>query len=80
MDGEPFLGEGVHSKDLSKRDEVYCYADRFDEKYDLVRTVKKGKWKYIRNYQGFYPDGLQNNYRYRMLACLSGVARIVQSR
>ena len=68
MDGKPFLGEGVKSKDLSKRDEVYCYADRFDEKYDLVRTVRKGKWKYIRNYQGFYPDGLQNNYRYRMLA------------
>lgn len=68
MDGEPFVGEGVQSKDLSKRDEVYCYADRFDEKYDLVRTVRKGKWKYIRNYQGFYPDGLQNNYRYRMLA------------
>jgi arylsulfatase A-like enzyme len=68
MDGKSFLGEGVKSKDLSKRDEVYCYADRFDEKYDLVRTVRKGKWKYIRNYQGFYPDGLQNNYRYRMLA------------
>ncbi|MGB0273598.1 MAG: sulfatase-like hydrolase/transferase, partial [Opitutales bacterium] len=68
MDGKPFLGKGVKSKDLSKRDEVYCYADRFDEKYDLVRTVRKGKWKYIRNYQGFYPDGLQNNYRYRMLA------------
>ena len=68
MDGKPFLGEAVKSNDLSKRDEVYCYADRFDEKYDLVRTVRKGKWKYIRNYQGFYPDGLQNNYRYRMLA------------
>ena len=68
MDGKPFIGKGVKSNDLSKRDEVYCYADRFDEKYDLVRTVRKGKWKYIRNYQGFYPDGLQNNYRYRMLA------------
>ena len=34
----------------------------------MVRTLRKGKWKYIRNYQGFYPDGLQNNYRYRMLA------------
>ncbi|MEC8420937.1 MAG: sulfatase-like hydrolase/transferase [Verrucomicrobiota bacterium] len=68
MDGKPFLGKGVKAKDLKERDEVYCYADRFDEKYDLVRTVRKGKWKYIRNYQGFYPDGLQNNYRYRMLA------------
>jgi len=68
IDGKPFLGKGVTANDLSKRKEVYCYADRFDEKYDLVRTVRSGKWKYIRNYQGFYPDGLQNNYRYRMLA------------
>jgi arylsulfatase A-like enzyme len=41
MDGKPFLGKGVKSKDLSKRDEVYCHADRFDEKYDLVRTLRK---------------------------------------
>ena len=34
----------------------------------MVRTLRQGKWKYIRNYQGFSPDGLQNNYRYRMLA------------
>ena len=62
-----FLGRSAF-KGFKQEDEVYCYADRFDEKYDLVRTVRKGKWKYIRNYQGFYPDGLQNNYRYRMLA------------
>jgi uncharacterized sulfatase len=68
MDGSPFFGKGINRKDLAKRDEVFGYADRFDEKYDMVRTLRKGKWKYIRNYQGFYPDGLQNNYRYRMLA------------
>jgi uncharacterized sulfatase len=68
MDGSPFFGKGINSKDLAKRDEAFGYADRFDEKYDMVRTLRKGKWKYIRNYQGFYPDGLQNNYRYRMLA------------
>ena len=34
----------------------------------MVRTFRKGKWKYIRNYQGYYADGLQNNYRYRQLA------------
>jgi uncharacterized sulfatase len=68
MDGSPFFGKGINRKDLAKRDESFGYADRFDEKYDMVRTLRKGKWKYIRNYQGFYPDGLQNNYRYRMLA------------
>jgi uncharacterized sulfatase len=68
MDGRPFLGKGIKRDHLSKCDEAFGYADRFDEKYDMVRTFRKGKWKYIRNYQGFYPDGLQNNYRYRMLA------------
>jgi uncharacterized sulfatase len=68
MDGSPFFGKGINRKDLAKRDESFGYADRFDEKYDMVRTLRKGKWKYIRNYQGFYPDGLQNNYRCRMLA------------
>ena len=39
-----------------------------DEKYDFCRSLRIGNWKYIRNYQAIYPDGLQNNYRYRMLA------------
>jgi len=68
MDGKPFLGPGIKSKDVEKRDETYSYADRFDEKYDLVRALRVGKYKYIRNYQPFNMDGLQNNYRYRMLA------------
>jgi hypothetical protein len=68
MDGTAFLGKGTTAKELASRDEAFGYADRFDEKYDLVRTLRKGKWEYVRNYQGFYPDGLQNNYRYRMLA------------
>ena len=68
IDGLAFLGKGTTAKELASRDEAFGYADRFDEKYDFVRTLRKGNWKYIRNYQGFYPDGLQNNYRYRMLA------------
>ena len=43
-------------------------ADRFDEKYDLVRTLRKGRFEYIRSYQPFNFDGLQNDYRYKMLA------------
>ncbi len=68
LDGRPFLGRGISAKDLAGRDESFGYADRFDEKYDLVRSLRKGRFTYIRNYQAFYPDGLQNNYRYRMLA------------
>ena len=68
LDGVAFLGNGISAADLDSRDEVFGHADRFDEKFDMVRTFRKGKWKYIRNYQGYYADGLQNNYRYRQLA------------
>ena len=68
MDGRPFLGKDVSLKEINGRDETFGHADRFDEKYDLVRTLRKGKFKYIRNYQPFNFDGLHNNYRYKMLA------------
>lgn len=68
VDGTPFLGDGISQADLDSRDEAFGYADRFDEKYDHVRTLRKGKFEYVRNYQPFNFDGLQNNYRYKMLA------------
>ena len=68
LDGKPFLGKGITAEDLAQRDETFGYADRFDEKYDLVRTLRKGRYKYNRNYQAFYPDSLHNFYRYKMLA------------
>lgn len=68
MDGKPFLGKEMTTKSLTQRDSTFAYADRFDEKYDLVRSFRKGKYKYIRNYQPFNIDGLFNFYRYKMLA------------
>jgi hypothetical protein len=50
------------------RDETFSYADRMDEKYDMVRALRKGKFKYVRNFNPFNFDGLMNNYRYRQLA------------
>jgi hypothetical protein len=64
-DGEAFLGKNIDLKTLNKRDVTYSHADRFDEKSDLVRAVRKGNLKYIRNYQPFYSDGLFAEYRYR---------------
>ena len=68
IDGKAFLGKDINADELNSRDETYSYADRFDEKYDMVRAVRKGKYKYIRNYQPFNFDGLMNNYRYKQLA------------
>jgi hypothetical protein len=66
MDGKPFMGPGVTREELESRDEAVGIADRFDEKYDLVRTLRKGNLKYIRNYQPFNFHGLSNIYRYKM--------------
>lgn len=68
MDGKPMLGPGISMPEVQSRQTVFSYADRFDEKYEMVRAVRMGKFKYIRHFQGYYPDGLQNNYRYQMLA------------
>ncbi|MDV7185876.1 sulfatase [Lutibacter sp. TH_r2] len=64
MDGKPFLGKNA----VTDNDITYSYADRFDEKYDMVRAVRKGKYKYVRNYMPFNFDGLMNEYRYKQLA------------
>jgi uncharacterized sulfatase len=68
VDGRPFLGADVSAESLAERTEAFGHADRFDEKYDFCRSLRMGDFKYIRNYHAYYPDGLQNNYRYRMLA------------
>ncbi len=68
IDGKPFLGKGIAIANVNQRDETFGYADRMDEKYDLVRTLRKGKFQYLRSFQPWIPDGLNNNYRYKMLA------------
>ena len=68
MDGRPFLGDDLAREDLEKRNSTIGYGDRYDEKMDLCRSLRMGDWKYIRNYQPYQPDGLQNNYRYQMAA------------
>jgi len=68
LDGKPFLGGCISKNDVNKRNITYSYADRFDEKYDMVRAIRKGNYKYIRNYQPFNYDGLMNVYRYKQLA------------
>jgi uncharacterized sulfatase len=68
MDGSAFLGEGVSADEVDVRQTTFGYADRMDEKYDLVRSVRIGNWKYIRYFEAQYPNALENEYRYKMLA------------
>jgi uncharacterized sulfatase len=68
IDGKPFLGKDVSLEQVNERDEAFGYANRMDEKYDFVRALRKGKHHYIRCFEPWLPDGLQNIYRYKMLA------------
>jgi len=68
MDGTPFLGKSVSREDLDRRDTAFGYADRFDEKYDMVRFLRKSNYTYWRSYQPFNYDGLHSFYRYKQPA------------
>ena len=68
MEGSPFLGQGVTLAQVNARNETFSAADRFDELYNRVRSVHQGSFKYVRNYEPFYPYSLRNNFRYRMAA------------
>jgi arylsulfatase A-like enzyme len=68
IDGKPFLGKGVTLDELNSRDTAFGYAERFDEKYDMVRFLRKGQFTYWRSYQPFNFDGLYNFYRYKQPA------------
>ncbi len=60
-------GESIWSK--VKGDESalqFGYADRMGEKYDMVRTVRRGNFKYVRSFQPFNYDALTNSYRAAM--------------
>lgn len=68
MDGKAFLGSDIKANELESRDETYGYGDRFDELYEFTRTLRKGNFKYKRNFQPYQPEGLFAYYRYEMEA------------
>lgn len=66
--GKPFLGDSISLAALNNRNETYGFADRFDEKYDMVRSIRLGPYKYVRHFLPFNPDGLYARYRYKQAA------------
>ncbi len=59
MDGVPVWRRG-------EEDLLIGYADRMGEKYDMVRTIRKGRYKYVRSFQPFNFDALSNLYRSKL--------------
>lgn len=68
MDGTPFMGEDISKDMMNARDEVFGYGDRFDELYAFNRTVRKGNFKYSRNFQPYHSKSLFAFYRYKQMA------------
>ncbi|MFR9499751.1 MAG: sulfatase [Rikenellaceae bacterium] len=61
-------GESIFEERREEEQPIFGYADRMGEKYDMVRSLRKGKYKYVRNYQPFNFDALTNGYRYKIVA------------
>ncbi|MEM7386077.1 MAG: sulfatase/phosphatase domain-containing protein, partial [Verrucomicrobiota bacterium] len=51
MQGRPFLGK----QPGAKRKYVFGARDRMDERYDIIRSVRDRRYRYIRNYEPLKP-------------------------
>jgi uncharacterized sulfatase len=47
MQGQPFLGKNLPPE----RDYIYGARDRMDERYDIIRSIRDKRYRYIRNYE-----------------------------
>ncbi|MFV2070571.1 MAG: sulfatase-like hydrolase/transferase, partial [Pirellulales bacterium] len=61
MQGRPFLGKDRPSP----REFVVGVRDRMDERYDIVRTVRDHRYRYIHNYMPYEPYMQYLNYAER---------------
>ncbi len=68
MDGKSVWAKGRKrgSNGVDKGALLFGYADRMGEKYDMVRTVRRGNFKYVRSFMPFNYDALTNAYRAAM--------------
>ena len=62
-EGRPFLGE----KEAPPREHVFLFRGRMDERYDMVRAVRDGRFRYVRNYSPHRPWGQHYSYPFRVL-------------
>ena len=58
MQGVPFLGERAGKP----RDYVFAARDRMDERYDIIRSARDKRFRYIRNYEPHRPYAQYLNY------------------
>ncbi|MBE0545954.1 MAG: sulfatase-like hydrolase/transferase [Verrucomicrobia bacterium] len=61
-EGRPFLGE----KKSAPREHVFLFRGRMDERYDTVRAVRGGEFRYVRNYSPHRPWGQHYSYPFQV--------------
>ena len=61
MTGKPLLGQRIGDPATY----AFGFRDRMDERYDLVRTVTDGRWRYIRNYMPHRIYGQHISYMFQ---------------
>ncbi|NQT25662.1 sulfatase-like hydrolase/transferase [candidate division KSB1 bacterium] len=62
MQGNAFLGQ----KRTENPDYAYMFRGRMDERYDMMRAVTNGRYRYIRNFMPHLIYGQHLNYLWRM--------------
>lgn len=61
MHGHPFLGP-----QSAPQRYAFGMRDRMDERYDFVRSVTDGRYRYIRNYMPHRPYGMHGGFEWQM--------------
>jgi arylsulfatase A-like enzyme len=64
MNGKPLFGGRIAPPQAL----AFGGRDRMDERYDLIRTVSDGRWRYIRNYMPHLPWGQNIGGEWRVMA------------
>ncbi len=62
MQGRAFLGS--KRQEPAETNDVFLFADRFDEIYGLRRGLTDGRWKYIRNFHPNLPGAPYSSYQF----------------
>lgn len=60
MQGKAFIG---NYKSEEKNNYIFAATDRFDAKYDRVRSISDGSFRYVYNYKPEKPKYMDNEYR-----------------
>jgi arylsulfatase A-like enzyme len=59
--GHAFLGPNP----AAPQQYAFCFRDRMDERYDMVRTARDKRFRYVRNYMPHLPHGQHVQYQWQ---------------